>query len=127
VVKAGPAGADNSNVSRVLLTVVLVAALAASGGVFYKHVRREGIHSVLKSLNFRASGGQVAADELLAAATVLDQDHNALHTYTHTDLTRFHDLTLAYASDTSYCVQVLKADHWYHLVGPAGVPADGSC
>jgi hypothetical protein len=113
--------------SRILLLLAVVGGLAASGSVFYEHVRQEGFHGVVKSLKFRASGGEVAADELLAAATVLDRDHDVQHTYTRTDLTRFHDLTLAYASDVSYCIQVEKADHWYHLVGPDGVPSRGAC
>jgi hypothetical protein len=119
--------ADKYCMLRTFVLLSMTLALLASGVVLYSHVRKEGVREVLHSLNLRQSGSQVAASDLLAAATVLQKSYEADKTYTRADLSRFTDLQVVFASDSAYCIQVEKAGKWYHTVGPGGVPTDGPC
>jgi hypothetical protein len=119
--------ADNTTVLRAFTFVLTIVALAASGVVLYQHMRNDGVGGVLHSLSFRQSGSQVAADVLLSAATVLEDGYKADQTYTRVDLTRFEGLVVAYAGASNYCIQVEKSGKWYHLMGPGGIPGDGTC
>jgi hypothetical protein len=112
---------------RILGSVATVVALVASFVVLYSHVRRDGVSGMVKKLGFRANGSAAAADELLGAAVVLESAHEQRKTYVRTDLSRYRSVVLSYASSDAYCIQVEKGGEWFHLVGPAGVPATGSC
>ena len=112
---------------RSFFVLISTVVLVASGIVLYERIQRDGVDKVLHSLSFRQSGQQAAASDLLAAAVVLEQSHEAKDTYARADLSRFKGLVLAYASDSNYCIQVAKAEKWYRLSGPGGSPASGSC
>ena len=105
----------------------MLAVLAVSGFVFYKHVKANGLTTELHRLGFRQSGGSAADDELLSASTQLEADHSAYFTFRRTNLSRFKDMRLAYATDSAYCVEDVKAGKWYHLTGPGGYPIEGPC
>jgi hypothetical protein len=127
VIKSKAPSADNSKMTRMLGTIALLVAMGACGAALYTHVRADGLSTVVNRLGFRASGGEIAADELLSAATILQTDHNAYGTYRRSNLASFKSMTLVYATDSGYCLQDAKAGKIFHLVGPGGVPLDGLC
>lgn len=112
---------------RVLVICVLIAALGASGAAIYTHIQHEGFWTSVHRLGFRQSGKQVAEDELLSAGTQLQADHQAYGTYRRSNLSHFECLAFGFATDTSYCIHVVKAGKWFHLAGPEGIPQDGAC
>jgi hypothetical protein len=113
--------------ARFLAMVVFVAALGASGAAIYTHVQHDGLATFVHRLGYKQNGRSAAEDELLSAGTRLAADHQTNKTYQLTNLSRFHDLTIGYTTENTYCVQVQKAGRWYHMTGPDGVPLDGPC
>ena len=72
--------------------------------------------------------GRAATDfELQSAASQLLQAKASIGTYDHAQLPAFHNLTIARADETSYCIQVGAGTGARHLAGPGGFPAPGSC
>jgi hypothetical protein len=113
--------------TRAFAWLVMVAVLGASGAALYTRVNHNGFWTTVHRLGFKASGRQVAEDELLSAATQLQSDRQAYGTYRRSDLSHFEGLSIGYAMESAYCIQVTKAGKWYHLTGPEGVPQDGGC
>ena len=112
---------------RAFAMIAVLVACGACGAAVYTHVRNDGLPTFLHRLGLNQSGGQAADDELLSAGVLLENDRSAYGTYRRTNLSHFKGLTLAYASDQSYCVQVEKAGKWYHLTGPEGLTLGGAC
>ncbi len=113
--------------SRAVVFIAVMAILIGGSVVFYQQVSKHGLGEVVHSLGFNKSGRGAAEDELLAAGVTLDQQRAVRGTYAGVDLRRFHDLTLQYATDTAYCIEVRKSEAVYHLTGPGGVPHGGPC
>jgi hypothetical protein len=72
-------------------------------------------------------GAQIAAIELTAAARTMNAAKSYIGTYSQTDLRRYRNLTIAYANDNRFCLQVVQEGELYHLAGPGGTPAPGHC
>ena len=72
--------------------------------------------------------GQAAVDfELQSAASQLLQAKAIVGTYDRAQLPAYHDLAIARADETSYCIQVGSGVQARHLAGPGGLPAPGPC
>jgi hypothetical protein len=112
---------------RTFVVLLTTLALAASGVALYTHIRRDGVDGVLRSLDFRKSGPQVAANDLMAAAHELERSYEVNRTYTNLDLSRFGGVQLVFASSSGFCIQVENTKKWYHLAGPGGTPREGVC
>jgi len=112
---------------RAFATIAILVALGASGAALYTHVRNDGVTTFVHRLGFKASGRGAAEDELLAAGTQLQSERNAYGTYRRSNVSHFDGMSFGYATDTTYCVQVMKAGKWYHMAGPEGFPLPGAC
>jgi hypothetical protein len=107
--------------------VSIIVALGASGAALYTHVHDDGLSTAVHQLGFNQTGRSVAEDELLAAGTQLQSEHQVYHTYRRSNVTHFAGMSFGYVSDDAYCLQVVKGGHWYHMAGPEGIPLDGAC
>ena len=72
-------------------------------------------------------GAQIAAIELQTAASAMAQAKSYIGTYSETDLKHFHNLSIAYANENRFCLQVVQDGELYHLAGPGGKPTPGHC
>ena len=97
--------------------------MAASGWAFVQNggqLHRGGSVPLL--------AGQAAVDfELQSAASQLLQAKAIVGTYDHAQLPAYHNLAIARADETSYCIQVGSGVQARHLAGPGGLPAPGPC
>jgi len=122
-VKRRSAPADDGWVTRAALFVLMMAALAASGWTFWhKHyqLHKGGTIQLL-------SGQKLAAVELESAVNTMTEGKAQTGSYALTDLRGFQNLTVVYATDSAYCLQVGSGLGAMHLAGPAGAPATGPC
>jgi hypothetical protein len=107
-------------VTRAFSFILILVALAASGIALKQHW---GHISLLP----RTKDADAAVVELQAAARSLAQTHAQLGTYSETDLSHFNGLTIAYARERDYCIQVVRGQLAWHLAGPEGQAGDGIC
>jgi hypothetical protein len=112
---------------RLVGLLAILAAFGASSAVLVMHVRHDGLRTVIHRLGLRQTGDSAAADELMSAATALDAAQTNGQGFANADFRSFKGLVLAFASNSNYCIQVQKAGKWYHLAGPGGIPAAGTC
>ena len=97
--------------------------MAASGWTFVQNGGR--LH---RGGSVPLPAGQAAVDfELRSAASQLLQAKAIVGTYDHAQLPAYHNLAIARADETSYCVQVGSGAQARHLAGPGGLPAPGPC
>jgi hypothetical protein len=108
-------------VGRAALFIAVLAGLAVSGHAF---VQRWGSWQLLPK---GPTNAQQAGAELRAAAGTLEQAHAMVGTYSANDLSVYRGLSIAYADDAAYCIQVFKGVEAFHLAGPRGLPRPGRC
>jgi hypothetical protein len=112
-------------VSRAFLTIVLVAVFTACGTVLVMQVRDQGVRGVIDEVR---QGVLPSPKEILQrAANAVEEDRPRTGSYRRTDLGRFRGVMLVYATDSSYCLQLVRDQRLYHLAGPRGEAADGGC
>ena len=113
----------SAGVGRAALTVLSLLALVASGWAFVTkggHLHRGGTTPLL--------GGAAAVDvELEAAASQMLQAKVEAGSFQGIELRHFHNLAIARADDSRYCLQVGGGSSARHLAGPGGVPGPGGC
>ena len=124
--KTGRAAADTGPMSRVLMTVVLLAALGASGYVLTERVRERGLTNVVKSLGSTKTPADAAAQDLLQAGNKLNQARARDGSFRYANLTAFPDVRASFVSDSTYCLTAIKEGQAFHLVF-GGIPERGSC
>ena len=108
---------------RAAVFVISVCVLAASGWAFVQNGGR--LHG---GGGVALLAGREAVDfELQSAASQLLQAKAIAGTYDHAQLPPFHNLAIARADETSYCIQVGSGSQARHLAGPGGTPAPGPC
>ena len=112
--------------SRALFALVGLVVLVASGVVLVKQVRAHGVRGVISRVGHEASVTDPKND-LVRAGERLESEHAIKGTYTHTDLSTFKGVMLVYATETRYCVQLVRDRQVYHLSGPSGFADTGSC
>jgi hypothetical protein len=95
-------------VGRAAAMMLVLCGLIASGWGFYQHH-----HPKTKAL--LDTGNQLYLTKKWA------------DTYDGPDLKNFKDLTLVRASDTNFCIEVVKDASVFRLIGPGGVPEPGTC
>ena len=109
--------------TRAALFVLTIGGLVLSGWTLYQkdfHAQRGGSVKLVH-------GRELAFIELTAAAATESEAKSLIGTYTETNLKRFQSLSVVYANETVYCLQVHKGGATYHLSGPGGAPGDGPC
>ena len=100
-----------------------MGVLVASGWTFWhKHYQlHKGGKIVLRS------GPQLTEYELNTAAHTMTQAKAETGTYEMTDLRAFKHLTIVWANDRAYCMQVDTGLEAMHYPGPAGPVLTGPC
>lgn len=101
--------------------------MVASAVALYQKIRTDGISGVKASIGMGYDAKTQALTDLRKASAVLDEDHGRAGTYTATDLSRFPLVVVRYASDSQYCIETIREEAAYHLVGPRGEPVAGGC
>ena len=108
---------------RAALFVFVLAGLAVSGWTLYANHFQPHKGGEIRLLR----GQELAERELRAAAAVMDEARALVGTYTETNLRRFEDLTIVYATESRYCLLVVKDGNAFHVAGPGGAPSPGRC
>jgi hypothetical protein len=106
---------------RVTTMMLVLCGLIASGWGFVQH------RNPPKKTAMETAAGVAAAAELKDAGDQLYLTKRWADTYDGPDLKNFKDLTLVWANDTSFCIQVVKDSVVYRLLGPNGAPEPGTC
>ena len=112
--------------SRALFAIAGLVLLVASSVVLVKQVRAHGVRGVISRVGHEASVTDPKND-LVRAGHQLEVEHAVKGTFTRTDLSKYKNVLLAYATETRYCIQLVKDRQVYHLSGPDGVADTGGC
>lgn len=117
--------ADLWRMTRSLGLVSLLLALAAAGYVVSQQLKSTGPSSPTASRALAEAGSEVATLNLQQAALALEQHRAATGAYAGAQLGGF-GVVLRSADAGSYCVETGRAPV-FHLAGPGGIAASGSC
>lgn len=108
---------------RVWACLLALGVLALSGWVAYGRAAHPVPPETPEARELR-----LATIQLEAAGSTLEQAHDLIGTYEQTDLRIFQRLLLVRATESHFCIQVVgREGGLYHLAGPGGAVAQGSC
>jgi hypothetical protein len=107
---------------RAAAMILVLCGLISSGWGFVQHHK-----APQKRAPIDTTAGVAAAAELKDAGDQLYLTKRWADTYDGPDLKNFQDLTLVHADDTTFCLQVVKEEYVFRLLGPGGVPEPGTC
>src|SRR4051794_37162240 len=93
--------------SRALFAIVGLVILVASSVVLVKQVRAHGVRGVIERVGHEASVTDPKND-LVRAGHQLEVEHAVKGTFTRTDLSKYKDVTLVFATETRYCLQLVR-------------------
>jgi hypothetical protein len=115
--------ADDPAVARAAVFVLTLLGLAVSGVKLVRvdfQPHRGGKTALIK-------GEELAYVELTAAVDVMAEAKALVGTYAYTDLKRFKNLRTVSATETRFCLEVVKDGSVFHVAGPGRKPGPGAC
>ena len=105
---------------QLIFFLLIVFALGASGWGYWTH--RDDPAAAPDAAAFT-----YASVRLEEAGKRLGELHAVLGSYAGIDPALFVGMTIAYADDARYCLQIPHEGAWYRLAGPGGSPDRGAC
>jgi hypothetical protein len=112
----------NPGMGRPAILVLVLGVFVASGWGWVQRFNAQP-RSAAREQGARAA----AVPELREAGDQLYLTKRAANTYDGPDLKNFPGLQLVRADWQGFCIQVVKDEYAFRLIGPGGVPEPGRC